>query len=91
MRVTHERFGTAELVFLNAGVGGPFASIFDVTTEQFDEIIAIDLRSVFLGLRARRCGGCAIRARRGRSSRPHRSRACARTSCWCPTSPPSTA
>ena len=63
MRVTHERFGTAELVFLNAGVGGPFASIFDVTTEQFDEIIAIDLRSVFLGLRA------ALRRLRDQGSR----------------------
>ena len=37
MEVALERFGSVELVFLNAGGGGPFCSFFEVTTEQFEE------------------------------------------------------
>jgi NAD(P)-dependent dehydrogenase (short-subunit alcohol dehydrogenase family) len=46
-----DRFGRAELFHLNAGISGTFAPFMDVTTEQFDEVIAVNMRSVFLGLR----------------------------------------
>lgn len=52
MQAALERYGAVELVFLNAGITGPFASFFDVTTEDFDEVIAVNLRSVFLGIRS---------------------------------------
>jgi NAD(P)-dependent dehydrogenase (short-subunit alcohol dehydrogenase family) len=52
MQAALERFHSVELVFLNAGITGPFAPFFDVTTEQFDEVIAVNLRSVFLGIRS---------------------------------------
>jgi NAD(P)-dependent dehydrogenase (short-subunit alcohol dehydrogenase family) len=52
MQAALERFDSVEMVFLNAGITGPFAPFFDVTTEQFDEVIAVNLRSVFLGIRS---------------------------------------
>ncbi|HEY1774851.1 MAG TPA: SDR family NAD(P)-dependent oxidoreductase [Solirubrobacteraceae bacterium] len=52
MQAALERFHSVELVFLNAGITGPFAPFFDVATEDFDEVIAVNLRSVFLGIRS---------------------------------------
>jgi len=45
-------FGRADLFHLNAGISGPFAPFTDVSTEDFDRVIAVNLRSVFLGLRS---------------------------------------
>jgi NAD(P)-dependent dehydrogenase (short-subunit alcohol dehydrogenase family) len=51
MRATLDRFGRVDLVHLNAGISGTFAPFSDVTTEQFDEVIGVNLRAVFIGLR----------------------------------------
>jgi NAD(P)-dependent dehydrogenase (short-subunit alcohol dehydrogenase family) len=52
MRATCEQFGRIDLVHLNAGIAGPFEPFPQVSVEDFDHVIAVNLRSVFLGLRA---------------------------------------
>jgi NAD(P)-dependent dehydrogenase (short-subunit alcohol dehydrogenase family) len=52
MRATRERFGRVDLLHLNAGIAGPFEPLPQVEIEAFDRVIAVNLRSVFLGLRA---------------------------------------
>ena len=47
-----ERFGRIDLYHLNAAVSGSFAPFAEVSTEDWDRVLAINLRSVFLGLRA---------------------------------------
>jgi NAD(P)-dependent dehydrogenase (short-subunit alcohol dehydrogenase family) len=47
-----DRFGTADLHFLNAGIAGTFSPLVDITAAEFDEVINVNLRGVFLGLRA---------------------------------------
>ena len=65
-RTACERFGRVDLVHLNAGISGPFGPFPEVSTEQFDRVIAVNLRSVFIGLRvalrtfAEQGGGGAI-------------------------------
>jgi NAD(P)-dependent dehydrogenase (short-subunit alcohol dehydrogenase family) len=59
-------FGRVDLHHLNAGIPGSLAPFEELTAEDFDRVIAVDLRSVFLGLRAafrqfaRQGGGGAI-------------------------------
>jgi NAD(P)-dependent dehydrogenase (short-subunit alcohol dehydrogenase family) len=45
-------FGGIDLFHLNAGVGGAYTPISEAETEDFDRVMAIDLRGVFFGLRA---------------------------------------
>ena len=45
------RYGGVHAVFLNAGIGRP-SSILDGDIEAFDAVIAVNLRGVFLGMRA---------------------------------------
>ncbi len=52
MREAVARFGRVDLVHLNAGVPGPFGPLVDVDVEAFDAVVAVNLRGVFLGLRA---------------------------------------
>ena len=47
-----EQFGRVDLYHLNAGVAGTLAPIPDVTAAEFDEVMAVNVRGVFLGLRA---------------------------------------
>jgi NAD(P)-dependent dehydrogenase (short-subunit alcohol dehydrogenase family) len=47
-----ERFGRVDLVHLNAGIAGTFAPFDEIEASDFDRVIAVNLRSVFLGLRA---------------------------------------
>jgi NAD(P)-dependent dehydrogenase (short-subunit alcohol dehydrogenase family) len=47
-----ERFGRIDLYHLNAAISGSFAPFAEVTTEDWDRTIAVNLTSVFLGLRA---------------------------------------
>jgi NAD(P)-dependent dehydrogenase (short-subunit alcohol dehydrogenase family) len=47
-----ERFGEIHLHHLNAGIPGPLAPFEELTVSDFDRVIDVDLRSVFLGLRA---------------------------------------
>jgi NAD(P)-dependent dehydrogenase (short-subunit alcohol dehydrogenase family) len=49
---TVARFGRVDLHVLNAGIPGPVAPIEDVSVEEFDQVIAVNVRGVFLGLRA---------------------------------------
>jgi len=46
-----ERFGRIDLYHLNAAISGSFAPFAEVTTEDWDRTLAVDLTSVFLGLR----------------------------------------
>ena len=46
-----ELYGRIDLFFNNAGIEGPFGPIMDVATEDFDRVMAINARAVFLGLR----------------------------------------
>jgi len=46
------RFGGLDLAWNNAGALGPFAPVSDTKIEEFDAVIAINLRAVFLCMRA---------------------------------------
>ena len=48
---TLEAFGRIDVLFNNAGIGGAVADIAEYDEDEFDRVIAINLRSVFLGLR----------------------------------------
>ncbi|HET6257352.1 SDR family NAD(P)-dependent oxidoreductase [Pseudonocardia sp.] len=47
-----ERFGRVDLHHLNAGIPGSAAALPDLGAEEFDRLIAMNLRGTFLGLRA---------------------------------------
>lgn len=47
-----ERFGSVDCFVNNAGVVGASYAIADMPVEAFDDVIAVNLRGVFLGLRA---------------------------------------
>ena len=49
---TKERFGSIDIALLNAGIEGMIQPIPDYTPEMFDRVINVNVRSVFLGLRA---------------------------------------
>ena len=48
---TVERFGRVDLHHLNAGIPGSLAPFEELSAADFDRVIEVDLRSVFLGLR----------------------------------------
>jgi NAD(P)-dependent dehydrogenase (short-subunit alcohol dehydrogenase family) len=52
MRAAVDGFGRVDGFFLNAGIPGTWATLVDIAADEFDHVIAVDLRSVFLGLRA---------------------------------------
>jgi NAD(P)-dependent dehydrogenase (short-subunit alcohol dehydrogenase family) len=45
------RFGRVDALFNNAGIEGPPLSLVDYAVEQFDRVLAVNVRGVFLGLR----------------------------------------
>ena len=47
-----ERFGRIDLHHLNAGIPGTLAPLPDVPTADFDRVLAVNVRGMFLGLRA---------------------------------------
>jgi len=47
-----EAFGRIDLHHLNAGVFGSFAALPDLGTDEFDRVMAVNVRGQFLGLRA---------------------------------------
>lgn len=47
-----ERFGRVDAHHLNAGIGGTLAPLAEIEAADFDRVIAVNLRGVFLGLRA---------------------------------------
>ncbi len=48
---TLEQYGRIDILFNNAGIGGALAPAADYTEEDFDEVIAINLRGVWLGMK----------------------------------------
>jgi NAD(P)-dependent dehydrogenase (short-subunit alcohol dehydrogenase family) len=52
VEATVAEFGRIDLHHLNAGIPGSLAPFEELTVEEFDKVIDVDLRSVFLGLRA---------------------------------------
>lgn len=52
VRETVDRFGRVDHHVLNAGIPGSTAPFEDLTADDFDRVIAVNLRGVFLGLRA---------------------------------------
>ena len=47
-----ERFGRIDLHYLNAGIPGSLGAVVDVGVDEFDRVMAVNARGVFLGLRA---------------------------------------
>lgn len=45
------RFGALDVLFNNAGIEGPVAPVAEYPEDAFDQVIAVNLRGVFLGLR----------------------------------------
>ena len=48
----HERFGRIDAFFNNAGILGPVAPLAEYPEDDFDQVIAVNLKGVWLGLRA---------------------------------------
>lgn len=47
-----DRFGHIDVYHLNAGIAGEPVELPDVTAEDFDRVLAVNVRGIFLGLRA---------------------------------------
>ncbi len=50
--VAVSHFGRVDLHHLNAGIAGSLTALPDVSTEEFDRVMAVNARGVFLGIRA---------------------------------------
>ena len=87
------RFGGVDILHANAGIEGKLAPIAQTETEDFDRVLAVNVRGVFLGIRAvvqpmvKRGGGSIIVTSSGRRS--HRrgglgptTSSTASTRCW---------
>ncbi|MHA3915949.1 SDR family NAD(P)-dependent oxidoreductase [Halovulum sp. GXIMD14793] len=48
---TLDRFGQLDIAINNAGIGGRMAPITETTVEEFDQLMAVNARGVFLGLK----------------------------------------
>lgn len=66
VRATLERFGALDILFANAGIEGRLAPLMDSAVDDFDRVLAVNLRGVYLGVRraaremARRGGGSIV-------------------------------
>ena len=47
-----DRFGRIDLHHLNAGIPGSFATLPELTVAEFDKVMAVNVRGVFLGVQA---------------------------------------
>ena len=52
MQTAVEAFGHVDLYHLNAGIPGPLTPLPDLDATDFDRVMAVNVRSVFLGVRA---------------------------------------
>jgi NAD(P)-dependent dehydrogenase (short-subunit alcohol dehydrogenase family) len=50
--VAVSHFGRVDLHHLNAGIAGSLTALPELTTEEFDRVMAVNVRGVFLGIRA---------------------------------------
>lgn len=46
------KFGGVDVLFANAGIEGTVRPLVDLSTEDFDKVLAVNVRGVFLGIRA---------------------------------------
>ena len=46
-----DEFGQLDILFNNAGLGGAFGSIIDIDADEWDQSMAILLKSVFMGIK----------------------------------------
>jgi NAD(P)-dependent dehydrogenase (short-subunit alcohol dehydrogenase family) len=51
MLATHERFGQLDILVGNAGISGEISSLFDYDDAVFDNVMRINARGVYLGLK----------------------------------------
>lgn len=51
VETTVERFGGLDCMFNNAGIGGSMAPLLDTTVEDWDRVVAVLMRGVFLGIK----------------------------------------
>ncbi len=51
MQAALDEFGRVDLIHVNAGIAGRVAPFAEVSGDEFDEVIAVNLRGVFFGLR----------------------------------------
>ena len=47
----HEAFGRIDILFSNAGISGPIRPVSTYADEDFDQVMAVNARGVFLGLK----------------------------------------
>ena len=52
MQAALDRFGRVDLHHLNAGISGTLSPIPEIEPDEFDAVMAVNVRGVFLGLRA---------------------------------------
>lgn len=63
---TVDKFGGVDILFANAGMEGPCASVHELSVDDFDRVQAVNVRGVFLGIReaaplmAKRGGGSIV-------------------------------
>ncbi|MGG1677901.1 SDR family NAD(P)-dependent oxidoreductase [Neobacillus sp. NRS-1170] len=51
VRTTMDHFGKIDIFFNNAGIEGPICKLVDVSVEDFDKVMNVNVRGVFLGLK----------------------------------------
>ena len=62
IETAHSQFGGLDALFNNAGITGPRGSILTYPEAEFDQVMAVNVRGVFLGIQY---GGQAMKARGG--------------------------
>jgi len=66
VRAAVERFGGLDILLANAGIGGGVRPIVDCDVDMFDQVMAVNVRGAWLGLKyaipeiAKRGGGCVV-------------------------------
>jgi NAD(P)-dependent dehydrogenase (short-subunit alcohol dehydrogenase family) len=85
---TVDRYGRIDAAFNNAGISQGGHRLIDLTEEQYDEVMATNLRGIWLALR-HRSAPCSKATAPARSSTPAASAASVAHAVWAPTPPPS--
>ena len=73
-----QRFGRLDILFANAGIPGVWAPVADITPDEFDQIMDVNVKGVFLSIRPL-CRPCASRAAPSSSPPPLPAPACSAT------------